>query len=259
MLVLSCNRIASLHGLAEVQPHNGLDVLELQGNCVAEVAQLQHLAPCRPRSVCLSRDGLGNPVTCSPDYAAAMLSVCSAAVIIDDVPPSVLTRSVASPPTPPAALQHRPRPRLGEGGRAAEEHEPRAPLSRIDNVLQRHKARAAADEAHAGGLAASKALSSAAAGSGLSAEAREVLGLELRMERLEFLCKQQQQQQQQQRFSPPQLILDQAPSSSFVNAAALAAVHGDSSTIASPPRAPARVCFRSLAAPRSRLALLPSC
>ena len=199
MLVLSCNRITSLLGLSQLRPQHDLNILELQGNCVADIAELQHLASPRPRSVCLNRDGLSNPVTSAHDYASTMLSVCPAAVIIDDVPPSVLTRSVASPPTSSPPLHNQPR--LQMAGRRGEQL--RQPLSRIENVLQRHKTRTAAEETRAVGVPASKSPSTAGAatsivGSGLITEAREVLELELRMERLEFMCKQQEQQQKQQ-------------------------------------------------------------
>ncbi len=226
-----------------MQPQHDLNVLELQGNCVADIAQLQHLASSRPRSVCMSRDGLSNPVTSIPNYASAMLSVCSSAVIIDDVPPSVFTRSVASPPTPPPPLQNQPRFRTG--GRGVEQQ--REPLSRIDNVLQRHKTRTAADESHASGAAASKLSSSsvaatAGAGTGLSTEAREVLELELRMERLEFMCKQQEQQQKQQRFDIPQSSLDQTSVLVSLNSAAAAA--SDMCSPVSPVRTLMKACVR---------------
>jgi hypothetical protein len=188
----------------------------------------------------MSRDGLSNPVTSIPDYAAAMLSVCSAAVIIDDVPPSVLTRSVASPPTPPPPLKTQPRLRIGVRG--VVQH--REPLSRIDNVLQRHKTRTASDEFHASETAASKlsSVSAAAAGSGLGAEAREVLELELRMERLEYMCKQQEQQQQRQRFGLSHASSDQSLAAVSLNPAAAASA--DTHSHVSPLRTPVKSFVR---------------
>jgi hypothetical protein len=206
----------------------------------------------------MSRDGLSNPVTSIPNYAAAMLSVCSSAVMIDDVPPSVLTRSVASPPTPPPPQQNQPR--LRTGGRGAEQR--REPLSRIDNVLQRHKNRTAADESHASGAAALKsssisAAANAVAGTGLSNEAREVLELELRMERLEFMCKQQEQQQKQQHFGILQSSSDQASALVSLNSAA-----GAMCSHVSPVRTLLKDCVRYhiiLRASSKRLAITLLC
>jgi hypothetical protein len=123
----------------------------------------------------------------------------------------------------------------------------RQPLSRIENVLQRHKTRTAAEETRAVGVPASKSPSTAGAataivGSGLITEAREVLELELRMERLEFMCKQQEQQQKQQRFGLPHAFSDQ--SSAVVALAAAAAAPSDMRSRVSQSCTPVKACVR---------------